>query len=126
MTTPALPAPEQVHVVVLPLRTRFRGVVEREALLLRGPAGWGEFSPFAEYDDHESARWLAAALEAAHEGAPDPLRVSVEVNATVPAVPAGEVAGVLGRLPRLPHGQGQGRRARPGPRRRPRPRGRRP
>jgi hypothetical protein len=28
---------------------RFRRVTEREGVLLRGPAGWGEFSPFPEY-----------------------------------------------------------------------------
>ena len=77
----------------------FRGVTHREALLLRGPAGWGEFSPFLEYDDAEASRWLAAALEAAYIGWPDPLRTSIPVNATVPAVPADQVASVLARFP---------------------------
>lgn len=77
----------------------FRGVTHREALLLRGPAGWGEFSPFLEYDDAEASRWLAAALEAAYTGWPDPLRTSIPVNATVPAVRADEVASVLARFP---------------------------
>ena len=31
-----------LHVVTLPLRTRFRGVTEREVALVRGPRGWGE------------------------------------------------------------------------------------
>ena len=86
-----------VSVVQIPLRVRFRGVTAREAVLLRGPAGWGEFSPFLEYDDPESSRWLAAALESAWTGWPVPVRASVPVNATVPAVPAAEVARVLGR-----------------------------
>ena len=86
-----------VSVVQIPLRVRFRGVTAREAVLLRGPAGWGEFSPFLEYDDPESARWLAAALESAWTGWPPPVRASVPVNATVPAVPAAEVVRVLGR-----------------------------
>ena len=86
-----------VSVVQIPMRVRFRGVTAREAVLLRGPAGWGEFSPFLEYDDPESARWLAAALESAWTGWPPPVRASVPVNATVPAVPAAEVARVLGR-----------------------------
>ena len=77
----------------------FRGVTHREALLLRGPAGWGEFSPFLEYDDAESSRWLAAALEAAHTGWPRPVRSAVPVNATVPAVPADQVPSVLARFP---------------------------
>ncbi|WP_366146594.1 o-succinylbenzoate synthase [uncultured Pseudokineococcus sp.] len=85
--------------VVLPLRTRFRGLVEREALLLRGPAGWAELAPFVEYDDDEAAWWLAAALEAAWVGLPAPVREVVPVNATVPAVRADEVAGVLARTP---------------------------
>ncbi|MBE3073890.1 MAG: o-succinylbenzoate synthase, partial [Actinobacteria bacterium] len=41
--------------------------------------------------------WLAAAIEAAWIGWPDPVRGSVPVNATVPAVPADEVAGILAR-----------------------------
>ena len=81
------------------MRVPFRGVLHREALLLRGPAGWGEFSPFLEYDDDEAARWLAAALEAANEGWPLPIRDRVPVNATVPAVPAEAVASVLARFP---------------------------
>jgi o-succinylbenzoate synthase len=98
-----LPELEQVladlHVVCLPMRVRFRGVVEREALLLRGPAGWGEFSPFTEYDDHEASRWLAAAIAAAWHEPPPALRESVPVNATVPAVEPDRVASVLERFP---------------------------
>lgn len=81
----------------MPLRVRFRGVTHREAVLLRGPAGWGEFAPFPEYPDAEAVRWLAAAVEAAWHGFPEPVRTSVRVNATVPAVPAGQVASVLAR-----------------------------
>ncbi len=69
----------------VPLRTRFRGITVREGLLLRGEAGWGEFSPFLEYDDPVAAPWLAAALEAAEAGWPDPVRDRVPVNVTVPA-----------------------------------------
>lgn len=86
------------HVVRVPLAVRFRGVDHREALLLRGPAGWGEFAPFTEYDDAESARWLAAAIEAAWDDAPAPRRDRVPVNATVPAVAADAVPGVLARF----------------------------
>ncbi len=97
MTT--LGADLEVHVVSIPMRIPFRGVTHREALLLEGPAGWGEFAPFLEYDDAEAARWLAAAVEAATVGWPAARRSSVAVNATVPAVSAGEVAGVLARFP---------------------------
>ena len=89
----------EVHVVSIPLRVPFRGVLHREALLLRGPAGWGEFAPFLEYDDEEAARWLAAALEAARVGWPPTVRAQVPVNATVPAVPAAQVPSVLARFP---------------------------
>lgn len=86
-------------VVSLPMRVRFRGITVREALLFRGPAGWGEFSPFVEYGDDEAAHWLAAGIEAAWLGPPPAVRSAVEVNATVPAVPASEVAEVLARFP---------------------------
>jgi O-succinylbenzoate synthase len=85
-------------VVALPMRTRFRGITVREALVLRGPEGWTEFSPFVEYDDAESAAWLRAAIDfgwTAHE----PRAESIPVNATVPAVPADDVAAVLARYP---------------------------
>ncbi|MGF0312928.1 o-succinylbenzoate synthase [Rhodococcus sp. IEGM1428] len=87
------------HVLSMPMRTKFRGITTREVLLIQGPAGWGEFSPFTEYDDGESAPWLASAIEAAWEGPPSPLRRRIPVNATVPAVPASEVASVLSRSP---------------------------
>jgi O-succinylbenzoate synthase len=72
----------------VPLRTRFRGIDVRDGVLVRGPAGWGEFSPFWDYDVDESRRWWAAAEEAAVRGWPAPLRDSVPVNVTVPAVDA--------------------------------------
>ncbi|WP_432563121.1 o-succinylbenzoate synthase [Kineococcus sp. SYSU DK003] len=96
------PLPELLqaaHVVRLPLRRRFRGILEREALLLDGPAGWGEFAPFLEYGPAESARWLAAGIEAAWQGFPAPVRDRVEVNATVPAVAADDVPAVLAAFP---------------------------
>jgi O-succinylbenzoate synthase len=68
------------------LRTRFRGIDVREGVLVRGPAGWGEFAPFDDYDLARSRRWWAAAREAAVEGWPAPVRTSVPVNVTVPAV----------------------------------------
>ncbi|RNL62288.1 O-succinylbenzoate synthase [Nocardioides marmoriginsengisoli] len=69
----------------LALTTRFRGIDVREGMLLRGDAGWGEFSPFLEYDAATSAPWLAAAREAADVGWPEPRRTSIPVNVTVPA-----------------------------------------
>lgn len=70
----------------VPMRTRFRGLTSRDGVLVRGDAGWGEFSPFWDYDAQESAAWWRAAREAADEGWPDPVRDTVPVNVTVPAV----------------------------------------
>jgi O-succinylbenzoate synthase len=88
-----------LRVVALPLVTRFRGITVREAALLEGPEGWTEFSPFVEYDDAEAARWLAAAIEFGWTPTPALHRTAIGVNATVPAVPAAAVAGVLSRFP---------------------------
>src|SRR4029077_4443743 len=77
---------ESVRAFAIPMPTRFRGITVREGALIEGPAGWGEFSPFAEYGPRESARWLACAIEAATPGCPAPARASVPVNVTVPAV----------------------------------------
>jgi O-succinylbenzoate synthase len=75
-----------MHVVDIPMRVRFRRQDRRSALLIRGDAGWGEFSPFPEYDDRVASRWLAAAREAADVGWPEPHRTRIPVNTTVPAV----------------------------------------
>ncbi|WP_199431382.1 o-succinylbenzoate synthase [Qaidamihabitans albus] len=75
------------YVYAIPLRARFRGITVREGTLLRGPAGWGEFCPFADYSDAECVPWLAAAVEASEEGWPAPVRERVRVNTTVPVVP---------------------------------------
>ncbi|GAC1441854.1 MAG: o-succinylbenzoate synthase [Mycobacteriales bacterium] len=86
-------------VVRLPMRVRFRGLLERDAVLLRGVVGWAEFAPFDEYDDVAAARWLAAALASGWTAPVPPVRDIIPVNATVPAVAAADVAGVLARFP---------------------------
>jgi O-succinylbenzoate synthase len=88
-----------LHVYAIPLRTRFRDIDVREGVLIYGPAGWAEFSPFREYDDAEAASWWRAAREAADDGWPPSVRTRVPVNATVPAVSPEDVAGVLARFP---------------------------
>ena len=75
-----------MRVYSLPLRTRFRGITVREGVLLPGPAGWGEWSPFLEYDAVVAEPWLRAAEEAAAGDWPDAVRDRVPVNVTVPAV----------------------------------------
>src|SRR5699024_12842824 len=87
----------RVHVVALPMHLRFRGVTKREVALVEGPAGWGEFGAFPEYPDPEAVHWLRSALEKGWRGPPAPRRRRVAVNATVPAVAAGDEAG--GREP---------------------------
>lgn len=75
-----------LRVVALPMKTKFRGIQTREVALIQGEFGWGEFSPFLEYDDAESAPWLASAIEAATQPKPKLYRAEVSVNGTIPAL----------------------------------------
>jgi len=79
----------------VPMRTRFRGIEVREGMLLRGPAGWGEFSPFWDYAARECMPWLASAREAAYDGWPAPRRTSIAVNCTVPATGPDKAAAIV-------------------------------
>ncbi|BBY80356.1 o-succinylbenzoate synthase [Mycolicibacterium pulveris] len=90
---------DRMHVVALPMRVRFRGITVREAALIDGPTGWGEFGAFVEYEPPEAAHWLAAAIEAAYRPSPPPRRDRVPINATVPAVAPAQVPEVLARFP---------------------------
>lgn len=76
----------ELHSIRIPMRVRFRRVTWREAVLIEGSEGWGEFSPFPEYPPTVTARWLAAGLEAAVREWPAPVRDRIPVNVTVPAV----------------------------------------
>src|SRR5690625_3721775 len=84
--------------VGLPMNTTFRNTTLREVMLIKGPVGWAEFSPFPEYGPAESARWLSATIEAGWHGWPEPIRDTVPVNATVPAVAPDDVERVLARF----------------------------
>ena len=75
-----------MQVVALPLKSKFRGITVREVALFEGPAGWGEFAPFLEYDDSESSTWLLSAIDAATNAAPMSHRGFIKVNATLPAL----------------------------------------
>ena len=77
---------DSLRVIALPMKTNFRGISVREVALIKGSHGWGEFSPFLEYDDAESAPWLASAIEAATTPQPQLYRSSVAVNGTIPAL----------------------------------------
>lgn len=82
----ALEGVDDILVYKVAMTTRFRGVTRREGLLLHGHAGWGEAAPFWNYDDLESSRWLAAALESARRFPPVPRRKFVPVNVTIPVI----------------------------------------
>jgi O-succinylbenzoate synthase len=91
---------DSLRVISLPTKTNFRGINHREVALFQGPQGWAEFSPFLEYSDEESARWLACAIEAATQEPPKLYRTSVGVNATMPALNAeSEVTRILAGFP---------------------------
>jgi o-succinylbenzoate synthase len=90
---------DRLHVVALPMRVRFRGIITRELALIDGPAGWGEFGAFVEYGPREAAHWLASAVEGAYRPPPPVRRDRIPINATVPAVPAAQVGEVLSRFP---------------------------
>jgi O-succinylbenzoate synthase len=90
---------DRVHVVALPMRVRFRGITVREVALIDGPAGWGEFGAFAEYQPPEAALWLASGIEAAYATPPPARRDHIPVNATVPAVAPERVPELLSRFP---------------------------
>ena len=83
------------RIVSLPLRTKFRGLEEREALLFEGPNGWAEWAPFVEYTDEEAAVWLAAAIDFSYGELPILHRDRIAVNATLPAVSPDLVERVL-------------------------------
>ena len=82
------------HVVSIPLTSPFRGIQVREALIVEGPIGPAEWSPFVEYDDSEASVWLRSALEGAFDSsftAP----ATVVVNGIVPAVNPDQVSSLL-------------------------------
>lgn len=89
----------RVEVVGIPTRTNFRGVKLREIALIKGEKRWGEFSPFADYSVERDALWLSAALEAANEDFPKPVRSRIPINATLPEVPLSQVGEVLSWFP---------------------------
>ncbi len=96
---PLVDLTRDAFVVALPLRNRFRGVDVREALLVEGPNGWTEFSPFVEYDADEASSWLAATVDFGWGHLLEPLRTRIPVNATLPAVAADLVPSILARYP---------------------------
>jgi O-succinylbenzoate synthase len=79
------------HRVRVPLRTPLAGLTHRDAVLLEGPAGWGEWSPLPGYpSDPDVCR--RAAEEAATVPFPPARRERVRVNALIPAVSPDDAA----------------------------------
>ena len=77
----------RAHRVRIPLRVPLGGQSFREATLVEGPSGWGEFSPLPGYPC-DVQRCEEAAREAAFGDWPAAVRAEVAVNALVPAVDA--------------------------------------
>jgi O-succinylbenzoate synthase len=75
------------HGVRVPLRVPLGWQWFREATLVEGPAGWGEFSPLPGYPC-DPRRCEEAVREAVFVAWPAPVRGDVPVNALVPAVDA--------------------------------------
>ena len=89
-----------LRVISLPTKTDFRGINTREVALIEGSAGWGEFSPFIEYDEYESIPWLISAIEGATQPRAKASRKYIDINATLPAVDSrAEVQSILSWYP---------------------------
>lgn len=86
---------ESARYVSLPLAVPFRGITQRELVLLEGKLGWSEFSPFVEYSDQESSTWLAAACDFGWNALPSLQRETIGINATIPAVDLADVRRLL-------------------------------
>lgn len=79
------------------MRERFRGIGNREIVILQGER-FSEWSPFLEYDDQEAANWLKASLSFANDPLPEAFRDQIPINATLPAVKPAEIERVLSRF----------------------------
>lgn len=81
---------------VVPFTTRLRvpvgDVIQREGILIEGPAGWGECSPLPSWSDDEREAAKRAAIEAATEAFPQAARARIDVNFMVPRVPPEQAA----------------------------------
>jgi o-succinylbenzoate synthase len=84
-----------IHVFAVAMRAKFRGIEVREGILVRGPSGWAEFSPFWDYGPATCVPWLRAAREAAYDIWPAAVRDRIPVNCTVPAVDPARARGIV-------------------------------
>lgn len=79
----------------IPLRVPFRGQTSRRGAVVKGPYGWGEFSPFPGFGSKDVESAARSARSAAFEAWPPPVRDSVPVHVTVPALPPREAADLV-------------------------------
>lgn len=76
----------------IPLKVPFRGQTSRRGAVVRGPYGWGEWSPFPGYAGGSWRAGERAAISSAFGPWPEPVRDWIPVWVTVPAVGPGEAA----------------------------------
>ncbi|MFT4186280.1 MAG: o-succinylbenzoate synthase [Micrococcaceae bacterium] len=88
-----------MHIVSLPMITKFRNITVRELALWEGPSGWAEFAAFTEYDDSNTLPWLQAALEASHGPNISPKQSFIPINGTIPAVMPDDVEKIIKKFP---------------------------
>lgn len=75
------------YFISLPMKIEFNSIKNREILLIRGPKGWGEFSPFTESNNLSSSLFLVSAIESAWIGNVSNKRYKrqyIKTNVTVP------------------------------------------
>lgn len=87
-----IPGIKDIYLYRLGMKNEFRGIRERNGIILDTETGLKEFSPFSGYATAESARWLKAAWE---EIPRTTLRDRVEVNVTIPQVETSKVAALI-------------------------------
>ncbi len=87
---------DSLSVIQLPMRSKFRGITNREIALFKGESTWGEFSPFLEYGDAESAAWLRSGIESASVEEFPVNREWIAINGTIPATDSeAEIAALI-------------------------------
>ncbi|CAN5888478.1 o-succinylbenzoate synthase [soil metagenome] len=79
----------------IPLRVPFRGQTSRRGAVVRGPYGWGEYSPFPGFGSEDVEAPASSARASAFEAWPAPVRESIPVHVTVPALGPQQAAALV-------------------------------
>ncbi|MEX0790501.1 MAG: o-succinylbenzoate synthase [Actinomycetota bacterium] len=85
----------QWHYFDIRLRVPFRGQTSRRGAVVRGPFGWGEYSPFPGFGSEDFRAAARSAYSAAFAPWPEPVRDAVPVHVTVPALGPREAADLV-------------------------------